>query len=102
MAKKFGVGVMMAVGAVSAAVGGVAAFLSRKSIEKTVQDISEKLEAKIDDEFQVEDEEVVIHSVDKEETSEESDFVDTEGVAEAAAEEEPTAAEEAKEASAEE
>jgi hypothetical protein len=44
MAKKYSLGRVLFVGAVSAALGGVAAYRRRKEIEKTVKDISDRLE----------------------------------------------------------
>ena len=91
MAKKFGIGTVLAFGAVSAAVGGVAAYLSRKGIEKTVQDIADMLEAQEEDGFFSADldEDVVVHTMDKDEETAESDFVDAEGAAEDVIEEAP-------------
>lgn len=85
MAKKFGFGTVLAVGAVAAAVGGgVAAYLNRESIKKTVQDIADKLGAQEEDGFfSVDlDEDIVVHAMDKDEEAAESDFVDAEGAAE--------------------
>lgn len=98
MAKKFGFGALLAFGTVTAALGGVAAYLNRKSIEQTVQDIADQLDAREEEGFfsvDLEDEEPVIHVVEREEApqddpSDESDFVDTDGQAEdAPAQEEP-------------
>lgn len=92
MAKKFGFGTVLAVGAVAAAVGGgVAAYLNRESIKKTVQGIADKLGAQEEDGFfSVDlDEDIVVHAMDKDEADAESDFVDAEGAAEDMAEEAP-------------
>ena len=98
MAKKFGFGALLAFGTVAAVLGGAAAYLNRKSIEKTVQDIADQLDAREEEGFfsvDLEDEEPVIHVVEREEESQgdagdESDFVDADGQAEdAPVQEEP-------------
>ncbi len=90
MAKKFGLGAVLAFGAASAAVGGVAAYLSRKGIERTVQGIADLLEAQEDGFFSVDlDDDVVVHAMDKDEETAENDFVDAEGAAEEVTEEAP-------------
>ena len=98
MAKKFGFGALLAFGTVAAVLGGAAAYLNHKSIEKTVQDIADQLDAREEEGFfsvDLEDEEPVIHVVEREEESQgdagdESDFVDADGQAEdAPVQEEP-------------
>lgn len=97
MAKKFSFSTVVAVGAVAAMVGGgVAAYLNREGIRKTVEGIADKLGAREDEDgfFSVDlDEDVVIHAMDQEEEADEGDFVDAEGHAEDAAEPTEVAAE---------
>lgn len=85
MAKKFGLGTVLAVGAVAAAVGGgVAAYLNREIIRQTVESIADKLGAREEDGFYSADldDDIVVHPMDKEEEVAEGDFVDAEGAAE--------------------
>ena len=98
MAKKFGFGALLAFGTVAAVLGGAAAYLNRKSIEKTVQDIADQLDVREEEGFfsvDLEDEAPVIHVVEREEdpqedAGDESDFVDADGQAEdAPVQEEP-------------
>ncbi len=65
MAKKNGFGKMLLVGAVAAAVGGVASYLRRREIEGVVQDIADALDAREEDGFFSVDlaEEPVFHKV---------------------------------------
>ena len=65
MARKNGFGKMLFVGAVAAAVGGVAAYLRRQQIEGVVQDIADALDAREEDGFCSGDrgEEPVFHKV---------------------------------------
>lgn len=51
MAKKYSLGGMLFFGAVTAALGGIAAYRHRKSIEDTIQDIADQLEAQEEDGF---------------------------------------------------
>lgn len=84
MAKKFNLGTMLAVGTVTAALGGVAAYINRKTIEKTVNDIAEKLDAREEDGIYTVDmdDEPIVHSMDSTKEADESDFVDEAGEAE--------------------
>lgn len=84
MAKKFNLGTMLAVGTVTAALGGVAAYINRKAIEKTVNDIAEKLDAQEEDGIYTVDmdDEPIVHSMDSTKEADESDFVDEAGEAE--------------------
>ena len=91
-------------GAVSAVLGGIAAYKYRTEIEKTLDSICVEFDANDEDSFTVEAEEGnnVIHVVPSsagEEENAESDFADCDGEAETASEE---AEEEAAEAPAEE
>ena len=65
MARKNGFGKMLFVGAVAAAVGGVAAYMRRQQIEGVVQDIADALDAREEDGFFSVDlgEEPVFHKV---------------------------------------
>lgn len=69
MAKRFGFGGMLLFGAVTAALGGIAAYRHRKEIEETIQDIADQLEAQEEDGFfsvDMEDlgEEPIVHRTD--------------------------------------
>lgn len=79
MAKKYGLGGMLAFGAVTAALGGIAAYKHRKEIEKAVQDIADQLDAAEEDGFfSVDlDDEPIVHTVPSQEEGEpDSDFAD--------------------------
>ena len=51
MSKKYGLGGMLLFGAVTAALGGIAAYRHRRNIEETLQDIADQLEAQEEDGF---------------------------------------------------
>lgn len=66
MAKKHGLGGMLFFGAVTAALGGIAAYRHRKEIEETIQSIADQLEGQEEDGFfsvELEDleEEPIVH-----------------------------------------
>lgn len=106
MAKKRKWGPVLAFGAVTAVLGGIAAYKHRKEIERTLQEIADQMDAWDSSEDFFHDEDAVVHTVThaeadeaaadeaqtpetQEETPEESDFVDAPGDAEPAQEEEP-------------
>ncbi|MCI8828154.1 MAG: hypothetical protein HFE98_04800 [Ruminiclostridium sp.] len=68
MAKKHGLGGMLFFGAVTAALGGIAAYRHRKEIEETLQSIADQLEGQEEDGFfsvELEDlEEPIVHVTD--------------------------------------
>ncbi len=76
MAKKHGLGGMLFFGAVTAALGGIAAYRHRKEIEETLQSIADQLEGQEEDGFfsvELEDlEEPIVHVTDPLEEKEEA------------------------------
>lgn len=68
MAKKHGLGGMLFFGAITAALGGIAAYRHRKEIEETLQSIADQLEGQEEDGFfsvELEDlEEPIVHVTD--------------------------------------
>lgn len=93
MAKKYGLGGMLVFGAVTAALGGFAAYKHRKNIEKAVQEIADQLDAVEEDGFfSVDlDDAPIVHTVpsEEEEGEPDSDFVDLSPDAEETLAEEP-------------
>ena len=76
MAKRFGFGGLFVFGAVTAALGGIAAYRHRKEIEETIQDIADQLEVPEEDGFfsiDMEDlgEEPIVHRTDADTDEEE-------------------------------
>lgn len=79
MAKKYGFGGMLFFGAVTAALGGIAAYKHRKEIEEALKEISDQLEAREDVMFFSGDMDNIVHTVpttEQEEGEPEIDFVD--------------------------
>lgn len=79
MAKKYSFGGMLFFGAVTAALGGIAAYKHRKEIEEALNEISEQLEAREEVMFFSGDVDNIVHTVptvEQEEGEPESDFVD--------------------------
>ena len=72
MAKKRKWGPVLAFGAVTAILGGLAAYKHRKEIERTLQEIADQMDAWDGSEEFFHDEDTIVHSVN------ESDFVDSE------------------------
>lgn len=102
MAKNRKWGPVLAFGAVTAVLGGIAAYKHRKEIERTLQEIADQMDAWDSSEDFFHDEDAVVHTVthaEKDEAvaqedqaaaegeaAEESDFVDAPGDAEPAQE----------------
>ena len=101
MAKKRKWGRVLAVGAITAALGGIAAYKHRKEIERTLQEIADQMDAWEESSEFFTDQDTVVHTVNPapegveeapaaENEPAESDFVDA---APAETEEKPSTAE---------
>ena len=95
MAKKRKWGRVLAFGAITAALGGIAAYKHRKEIERTLQEIADQMDAWEESSEFFTDQDTVVHTVNPapeggEEAPAESDFVDA---APAETEEKPSTAE---------
>ena len=84
MAKKRKWGPVLAFGAVTAILGGLAAYKHRKEIERTLQEIADQMDAWDGSEEFFHDEDTIVHSVNdtpqdeaEETAADESDFVDS-------------------------
>ena len=76
MAKKHSLGRMLVFGAITGALGGIAAYKHRKAIERTLQDIADQMDAWEDDGDQIPAQEEKSESEAPE--ADDSDFATTE------------------------
>ena len=63
MAKKHSLGRMLVFGAITGALGGIAAYKHRKAIERTLQDIADQMDAWEDDGDFFHDDDTVVHTM---------------------------------------
>ena len=63
MAKKHSLGRMLVFGAITGALGGIAAYKHRKAIERTLQDIADQMDAWEDDSDFFHDDDTVVHTI---------------------------------------
>ena len=91
MAKKHSLGRMLVFGAITGALGGIAAYKHRKAIERTLQDIADQMDAWEDDSDFFHDDDTVVHTIPSAPRAEAP--VDTEPEAETPAQEEPAESE---------
>jgi hypothetical protein len=63
MAKKHSLGRMLVFGAITGALGGIAAYKHRKAIERTLQDIADQMDAWEDDGDFFHDDDTVVHTI---------------------------------------
>lgn len=63
MGKKHSLGRMLAFGAITGALGGIAAYKHRKAIERTLQDIADQMDAWEDESDFFHDDDTVVHTI---------------------------------------
>lgn len=63
MGKKHSLGRMLVFGAITGALGGIAAYKHRKAIERTLQDIADQMDAWEDESDFFHDDDTVVHTI---------------------------------------
>ena len=91
MAKKHSLGRMLVFGAITGALGGIAAYKHRKAIERTLQDIADQMDAWEDEGDFFHDDDTVVHTMPSAPRAETS--ADAEPEAEVPAQEAPAESE---------
>ena len=70
MGKKHSLGRMLVFGAITGALGGIAAYKHRKAIERTLQDIADQMDAWEDESDFFHDDDTVVHTIPRAEEPE--------------------------------
>ena len=89
MGKKHSLGRMLVFGAITGALGGIAAYKHRKAIERTLQDIADQMDAWEDESDFFHDDDTVVHTIPRAEAP----VTEAEPEAEAPAQEGPAESE---------